>query len=128
MKFFKKTDLIIIVALLVIAGAVYMVYHASQDGEDAKAEIYLESRLVQTISLSEGVDRIFSVEERPAVTFHLYEDGSIAFEVSDCPDKVCIHSGRLHIIGQSAACLPNGLVLKIVPANGDAYDENDMVI
>lgn len=127
MKFFKKTDLIIILILLVISATVYMTYHYLAQDKEAKAEIYLESKLMKTVVLSTGEDSTFSIPGKETVAFHLYEDGSIAFESSDCPDQICVHSGRLHIVGQSAACLPNGLILKIVPING--YNgKNDVVI
>lgn len=128
MKFFKKTDLFVIVVLLAVSGAAFAFNLLSNKEEAVKAEIYLERDLVKTISLSEGKDEIFSIEGKPAVVFHLYEDGSIAFVESDCPDKVCIHSGRIHIMGQSAACLPNGMILKIVPVDSDGYSEIDVVI
>jgi len=128
MKFFKKTDVMVILALLVISGGAFAFNIFSSQDDEAKAEIYLESELVQTVSLSEDKDTVFSIEGKPAVVFHLYEDGSIAFVESDCPDKVCIRSGRLHMVGQSAACLPNGMILKIVPVDSSGYSGIDVVI
>lgn len=127
MKFFKKTDLIIIIILLVISATAYITYNYLAQGEEAKAEIYLGSELMKTVALSTGENRSFSIPGKENVVFHLYEDGSIAFEKSDCPDQICVHSGRLHIVGQSAACLPNRLILKIVPKNG-YKNKNDVVI
>ncbi len=128
MKFFKKTDLIVIIILLVISATVYVTYNYLAQGEEAKAEIYLESELMKTVVLSTGEDSTFSIPGKENVVFHLYKDGFIAFEKSDCPDQICVHSGRLHIVGQSAACLPNGLILKIVPVNGYHNNQNDVVI
>ena len=62
------------------------------------------------------------------MVFHLYKDGSIAFEESDCPDRVCIHAGRLKTAGQFAACLPNGIVMKIVPEKERSEGDADIVI
>ena len=128
MRFIKKTDLIIIAGLLIIAGTFFVVNSLRTNDVAAKAEIYLESELIKTVSLQDKREEVFSVKERPHVVFHLYEDGSIAFEESDCPDKVCINSGRLHIKGQSAACLPNRLHCTIVPVGGKSYNGNDVVI
>ena len=115
MKFFKKTDLIVIIILLIISATVYLTYNYLAQGEEAKAEIYLGSKLMKTVNLSTGENSTFSIPGKENVVFHLYEDGTIAFEESDCPDQICVHSGKLHIVGQSAACLPNALILKIVP-------------
>ncbi len=79
------------------------------------------------MDLGQGIEQWFSIEQNPNVIFHLFEDGSIRFEESDCPRKLCIRSGRLNNPGQFAACLPNGLVLKIVPLK-DNNESVDMVI
>ncbi|HZK88502.1 MAG TPA: NusG domain II-containing protein [Anaerovoracaceae bacterium] len=128
MKFFKKTDLIVIVVLLIISAVVYITYNYLAQDEEAKAEIYLGSKLMKTVNLSTGNNSTFSIPGKENVVFHLYEDGTIAFEKSDCPDQICVHSGKLHIVGQSAACLPNALILKIVPQNGYNNNQNDVVI
>ena len=93
-----------------------------------KAEIYHNGTLVKTVSLALGVDKTFSVPEEPQVVFRLHPDGKISFEKSDCPDRICISSGKLGRAGQSAACLPNGLVLKIVPVGKEQKDDVDIVI
>ena len=128
MNFFKKTDLIVIIVLLIISATVYLTYNYLAQSEEAKAEIYLGSELLKTVNLSSGENSTFSIPGNENVVFHLYEDGTIAFEKSDCPDQICVHSGKLHIVGQSAACLPNALILKIVPQNGYKNDQNDVVV
>lgn len=127
MKFFKKTDIIIIAGILGISGIAWGIYHFLFTGEQVKAEIYYYSKLIKTIDLKTDKDESFSLPEDENVVFHLYKDGSIAFVESDCPDKVCIHAGRLKTEGQFAACLPNGFVIKIVPEKQSEQDV-DIVI
>jgi hypothetical protein len=45
-------------------------------------------------------------------------DGAIRFIESSCPDKVCIHSGNLRHGGESAACLPNRVLVRVVAEDG----------
>jgi hypothetical protein len=127
MKFFKKTDIAIICGILVLAAVLYFVYFQSAQGKQVEAKIFYENKLVKVVSLSEGKDYDFSVKGHENVVFHVYADGSIAFVESDCPDKVCIHAGKLKMAGQSAACLPNGLVLRIAPLEDNLKDP-DVVI
>ncbi len=130
MKFVKKKDLIIIILILLIAITLYFVYNVYNQNsgkKEAKAEIYYESELIMTVPLNEKIDKTFSIAQNEHVIFHLYEDGSIRFEESDCPDKVCIKSGRLKFIGSSTACLPNKIILKIVPVKGTDNDV-DMIV
>ncbi len=123
MKFFKRTDLIVILGILVVSAASWGIYHYTFAGEQVRAEIYYESELVETVELSGGEDRTFSIPQDENVIFRLFRDGSIAFVESDCPDKVCIHAGRLNTAGQFAACLPNGIIVKIV---SDEHEEDDV--
>lgn len=128
LKFFKKTDLIIIVSMLAVCLVIWGAYQAFYTGKGAKAEIYYGGELVMTVDLNTGEERAFSVPQEPDVMFHLYSDGSIAFERSDCPDKICVHTGRISQIGQTAACLPNRLILKIVPADDKNTDHADIIV
>ena len=127
MKFFKKTDLAVICGILILAVVLYLVYMQSTKDKDVEARIYFENKLVDVVSLKDGTDYDFSVTGHEDVVFHVYADGSIAFVESDCPDKVCIHAGKQKLSGQSAACLPNGLVLRIAPI-GDSSGDPDVVI
>ena len=127
MKFFKKTDIAIICGILLLAAALYFVYLQSAKDKDVEARIYFENQLVKVVSLTDGTNYDFSVTGHEDVVFHVYADGSVAFVDSDCPDKVCINAGKQKLSGQSSACLPNGLVLRIAPL-GDSRDDPDVVI
>jgi hypothetical protein len=127
MKFFKKTDIAIIVGILLLAVALYFVYLQSAKDKEVEARIYFENELVKVVSLTDGTEYEFSVTGHEDVIFHVYADGSIAFVDSDCPDKVCINAGKQKLSGQSSACLPNGLVLRIAPL-GDGSGDPDVVI
>lgn len=128
MKFYKKNDFIIVLLLLATAGSLYFFNQWNAKDKPVVAEIYVESEKVQTIVMDNIEDRTFSIQERPEIVFHLYDDGSIAFESSDCPDKVCVRSGKLHLAGQSAACLPNGVIIKIISSDANNKDGMDLVI
>ena len=120
--------MILIAGILVVSLIIYLGYHQLASKEVAKAEIYYYSELVETVDLESGVERTFSIPQDPHVIFHLYSDGSIGFEQSDCPDQVCVHTGRLSMVGEYAACLPNGIILKIVPVGEYQKEDPDIVI
>ena len=119
--------MIIILAVLAVCIAGLLIYRHTSADAGAKAEIYYYSTLVMTVNLDGHIDKTFSIPQNEQVVFHLYDDGSIAFVQSDCPDKICIHTGRISRVGQSAACLPNGIILKIVPENRDNNDADIVV-
>ncbi len=127
MKFYNKYDINIIIVILLASFLSWLSYQVFFADQSPKAEIYYYSKLVRTVDLGQGIEQWFSIEQNPNVIFHLFEDGSICFEESDCPRKLCIRPGRLKNSGQFAACLPNSLVLKIVPLKDD-NESVDMVI
>ena len=41
------------------------------------------------------------------------EDGKAYMESADCPDKVCIHRGKISKAGETIICLPNRLTVTV---------------
>lgn len=115
-----KKNLVFTVLLLFAAALLWIGYNRKSKDVQAEAQIYYQSKLVKTIALDKKEDKIFSISQKENVVFHLYADGTICFETSDCPDMVCVRTGRIGRTGQSAVCLPNEIVLKITPVHGES--------
>jgi len=128
MRFFKRTDLIIISAIILFSVLLWFIYTAVYSDARVKAEIYYNSELVESIVLTPGQERRFSIPQKKNVVFRIDSEGNIEFEKSDCPDQICVRTGKLRIAGQSAACLPNGLILKIVPLRERRDDDLDIIL
>ena len=128
MNFIKKKDFLVVAVLLLISCIGLLVFTNIYGKSNKKAEIYYESELIMTIDLNEKVDKTIVLPQNENVIFHQHEDGSIGFEASDCPDKVCINSGKLSHVGSSAACLPNKVILKIVPIDSSKESDTDLII
>ncbi|NCB41364.1 MAG: NusG domain II-containing protein [Clostridia bacterium] len=128
MRFFKKSDMAMIVIIIALSLILFGAYQFFYGKMPAKAEIYYYSQLVQTIDLSKENAGTFSIPQNEDVVFQITADGQIAFIESSCPDKICIHTGFLQTVGQYAACLPNGIMIKIVPNKERRDDEPDIVI
>ncbi|MCK9479851.1 MAG: NusG domain II-containing protein [Firmicutes bacterium] len=115
--FFKKGDILIIIAVISVSMAFYFLYNRYANNGSVCAEIYYYSQLVDKVRLDNNeTTHTFSVSQNEKVVFEI-SGGGIRFIQSDCPDKICIKSGWLSKPGQSAACLPNGIIIKIVSAN-----------
>ncbi|TCL63316.1 hypothetical protein EDC14_102134 [Hydrogenispora ethanolica] len=127
MKYMRKADIVLIAALVVSAPVFWFLNRHFAAEKGVYAEIYHDSVLVYRIKLSTAKEGSFSIPGEPDVVFHQYADGSIAFIKSDCPDKICIRSGRLKNAGQFAACLPNKVMLKIVSEEKDR-EAPDLII
>jgi hypothetical protein len=110
-KLFNKRDLWLLGALLALAAIVYFAFFLlNQNKTGITAQITVDGVMVREVDLT--ADAEFALEENPNVHFEVRR-GAIAFVQSDCPDKVCVHSGFLNTPGQTAACLPNKVLLYI---------------
>ncbi|MDR1687901.1 MAG: NusG domain II-containing protein [Clostridiales bacterium] len=97
----------LIIAALLTSG---ILMFAGSRVKNAEGVIYVNQSLVKKVDLSKNGE--FTLDENPRVKFSV-KDGAVAFIESDCPDKVCVHSGYLKIPGQAAVCLPNRVSLRI---------------
>jgi hypothetical protein len=129
MKFFKKSDILVILIITLLGIGIWAFYNGFFASRPAKAEIYYKSELVETLDLDKGLDKKFSIPQDEHVVSHLAADGRIRFDKSDCPDHICVNTGWLNKVGQTAACIPNEIFLKIVPKNNKRNaDDIDMII
>lgn len=42
------------------------------------------------------------------------EDGLVYMESADCPDQICVNTGKISLLNQTIICLPNRVVVEIV--------------
>lgn len=123
MKIAKRIDVWIIAGLLLLSAVGYAIHHLTTSKSAAVAEVYVGEELVRTVVLTGGEQEVFRVPSREQVELTVHAEGEISFTHSDCPDQVCVHAGRLRRPGQSAACLPNQVIVRIVPLEGDPEDD-----
>ena len=78
-------------------------------------EIYQNSKLLYTIDLNavqEPYDIVLGDDETYN-TIHITHD-DICITHATCPDKVCVHRGKLSEKASPIVCLPNQVVVEIV--------------
>lgn len=127
-KFLTKKDIIIIAVILAAAAVFYLVNSGVSDRSvTAEADIYFDTKIVKTVQLKADLNEKFAVPGQPNVVL-LVTDGKICFYESTCRDKICIKSGYLSRPGETAACLPNRVAIKIVDAGSGASNRPDTYI
>ena len=110
-KLLKPIDLILI-AVLLLGGAGFWIY-TKQSTKSATAVIYINGENYKKIELenvSEPYEIVLPCEPEASL---LIEKGAICFHKAECSDKVCINTGKLKKRGDTAACLPAGVVVTI---------------
>lgn len=122
-KFMKKSDVIIIIALVLLSVlSLFALY--GQKGDKLVAEISYDGEVVMEIDLLKAENKVFTLEQNPKVSFEI-KDQKIAFVNVDCPDKICEKGGFLHRPNETSICLPNRTTLNI-KSNGK--EEIDIIV
>ena len=72
----------------------------------------------RVLPLSQNTELVITGKDGIELTLEV-TDGRIRFRQSGCPDKICVHSGWLSKRGQTAACLPAGVSVRIEGGDGE---------
>lgn len=117
-KLFNRIDVFIIVAVLLSSFLLFLPGLFSNN--DLVAQIYVDGEVTEEINLNEVLEPYtFSPKEGTVISV---KNGTIHFSEAVCRDKLCINSGELSSKGQTAACLPERIVITIKGA-----DKTDMI-
>lgn len=109
----KKFDWILIAAVLTLALLIYggwTLFHPADGTLYAVAE--LDGRDVGRLPLSEDGELTVDCgggEYNRIVA----EDGWVSVSEATCPDKICVHTGKVNQPGDSIVCLPHRLVVRV---------------
>ena len=111
MKLFKRTDLIIILVVLLSAAAISIPRFLNSD--KLTADIYVGGELEETIDLS-TVEKEYTISPNsdPKVEITVGK-GEQYFSPADFNFKLCVKSGKLTSGGETAACLPARVVISV---------------
>ena len=105
----KKNDFILIIAILLVAGAVFLGYHNFQQQGPGFVKVTVDGELYGTYSLEEN--REIEIND----TNHLLiQDGQADVTWADCPDKICVNQRAISASKESIICLPNQVIVEIV--------------
>ncbi len=116
---FRFADLIILVLILALAGALYYGISVTAAGGTSgtprlEAVLTVSGEEVWRADISDGAAsqsyQLTGVDGHMTVRA---EAGRASISYSDCQDQICVLTGWISEAGQTAVCLPNRCVLKI---------------
>ena len=112
----KKADILFILAMLILAGILFLVFANGEKG--AVAIVTVDGQEVAEYPLDK--DGRYSLNGGSNIL--VIENGEAYLEEANCPDKLCVKMGRISKTGQSITCLPNHLNVRIEGAGEPEYD------
>ena len=119
MKMSTKKWVILLAAVFSVCVAAFLTLRfLGQKG--STAVISVDGEVIKRVDLT-GVGQPYDIEietEYGHNTVHV-ENGAISVTAADCPDKICVHQGKVTTAGIPIVCMPHRLVIQI---EGDEID------
>lgn len=112
-----KNDILLIVALLLLAGSVWLAARFLRQ-EGAVVEVRA-GEVTETFPL--GEDREYTVEDGDHRNTIVIRNGRVCMESANCPDQICVRTGWIEYEGETIVCLPHKIVVSL-NGGGNGYD------
>lgn len=124
-SFPKKTALALTgLLLLLAAGCILWLILAKGPSDHCVAQIYQDGVLLESIDLSRveaPYEFTVSGKDGASNTLRVTRD-SIGIISANCPDRICVHQGFIRTPLLPITCLPNHLVIQLVPRDSVGPD------
>ena len=107
----KKRDIILILSVLLIAAALFLVVELTKE-DGAGVVVKVDGVEVAEYSLSKSG----TYPLNGGTNILVIEDGRAYLSDANCPDKLCVHQGKISRTGEVITCLPNKLTVTVFGA------------
>ena len=108
----NKIEKVLWIIILGVAVALFIFLKlTSRDGE--KVSVRVDGKEIARYELSEDREVVIDGYNGGVNTL-IIKDKKAYIKDADCPDKLCEHQGKIHLVGQSLVCLPHRVVVEIV--------------
>lgn len=116
----RKNDIFLIVAILLLAGAVWFrLFLIKKEG--AEVAVIQNGEVTATYPLSEKL-RVVIPSADGGENVLVISGGAACIERADCPDKTCVKQGEICYDGETVVCLPHRLVIEITGGDAGEFD------
>lgn len=104
----KRGDLLLILSFLLLAAGLYVLLIR---GQDAGAEVVVKVNGQETARYSLTADGEYPLNGGSNIL--VIGGGEAWLRDANCPDKLCVRQGKIHLNGQTITCLPNKLTVTV---------------
>ena len=118
-----RADLAVISVWVLVALMSWLIRGSAGSGGPLRAVVSIEGGQSQEVLLISTEEMRHLQVDGPIGTTHIeFAAGRTRVAAAPCRQKVCQRSGWLSAPGDLAACIPNGIVVRIVGRRGDGID------
>ena len=121
-----KRDIFLIAAFLCVALIIYaFLYLSSSEGDIVIVKV--DGTVVKELPLNQ--DDEFTVSGfQGGINSIIIRNGSVLASDADCPDKLCVKTGKINRAGETIVCLPHRVVVEIKSNSVSDNDNIDSVV
>ena len=103
----KRKDFVFILSVLLAFAVSFAVIKTVAKGGDT-VKITVDGNLFCERPLSENCE--IPIND---TNIAVIENGAVYMKYASCPDKLCMHQGRIHDASRKIICLPNKVVIEV---------------
>ena len=121
-----KRDIILVLSMVIIAAAAFLIINFAVKKDGSYAVIKVDGKVIKTLDLNSGETTIEVNGYQGGVNKVVINDGKVSMTEADCPDELCVKTGKISRVGETIVCLPNRVVVEIKGSPDD--DSIDSVV
>lgn len=121
-----KRDIILVLSMVIIAAAAFLIINFAVKKDGSYAVIKVDGNVIKTLDLNSGETTIEVNGYQGGVNKVVINDGKVSMTEADCPDKLCVKTGKISRVGETIVCLPHRVVVEIKGSPDD--DSIDSVV
>lgn len=111
----RKKDGLLIGGLLCL-GLFFLLWTYLRQQEDRMVQVRVDGVCQKNFLLSDDVT--YEIQGIDGTNTLRIANEQVWLTEADCPDKVCVQTGKISYVGQSIICLPHRVVVEIVEEDG----------
>lgn len=121
-----KRDIILVLSMVIIAAAAFLIINFAVKKDGSYAVIKVDGNVIKTLDLNSGETTIEVNGYQGGVNKVVINDGKVSMTEADCPDELCVKTGKISRLGETIVCLPHRVVVEIKGSQDD--DSIDSVV
>ncbi len=106
----KKTDIILLVAIVLVAAIALTVTYLVLDGSGDTVVVTVDGEEYARLPLNKDTELTITSDNGTNVL--VIKDGKAFISEASCPDKICVKTGNADEI-KSIVCLPNKVTVRV---------------
>lgn len=121
-----KRDIILVLSMVIIAAAAFLIINFAVKKDGSYAVIKVDGNVIKTLDLNSWETTIEVNGYQGGVNKVVINDGKVSMTEADCPDELCVKTGKISRVGETIVCLPHRVVVEIKGSQDD--DSIDSVV